>query len=149
MPSVAALFRAPKQRLPMEELQTAEVVSNLGFLGCKHARRGGKRQVLLIDKETLDAMDLRPGIIRENITTSGLNVNGLEIGERFHIGGALFEVSAVCTPCDQLEKIRLGLRRELYGRRGMLCRVIEGGMIRTGDEIVRLELATSPYSKLI
>jgi MOSC domain-containing protein YiiM len=45
------------------------------------------------------------------------------------------EVSAVCTPCNLMEKIRLGLRKELYGRRGMLCRVIEGGTIRRGDAI--------------
>jgi MOSC domain-containing protein YiiM len=34
-----------------------------------------------------------------------------------------------------MEKIRPGLRKELYGRRGMLCRVIEGGIIRRGDTI--------------
>jgi MOSC domain-containing protein YiiM len=49
----------------------------------------------------------------------------------------LLEVSAVCTPCNQLEKVRPGLRRELYGRRGMLCRVLEGGAIQIGDPIQR------------
>ena len=137
MPSVANLFRAPMRRLPMEELAAAELVSDLGLAGCTHAR-SGKRQVLLVDKETLDAMELEPGIIRENITTSGLNVNGLVVGELLRIGEALLEVSAVCAPCDQLERVRSGLRRELYGRRGMLCRVLEGGTVRTGDGMVRL-----------
>ena len=127
----------------MEELDAAEFVPDSGLAGCTHARSGSQRQVLLVDKETLDAMELKPGIIRENITTSGLNVNGLTMGERLRIGDALLEVSAVCTPCDQLEKIRPGLRRELYGRRGMLCRVIEGGMVRSGDAIVRLAKAAS------
>jgi MOSC domain-containing protein YiiM len=125
----------------MEELRSAEVIADIGFAGCTHARPGGKRQVLLVDRETLDAMGLRPGIIRENITTSGLNVNGLALGERLRIGNVLLQISAVCTPCDQLEKIRPALRRELHGRRGMLCRVLEGGMVRTGDAIVRLETA--------
>ena len=127
----------------MEELHRAELVPGLGLAGCTHARSGGKRQVLLVDQETLDAMELKPGIIRENITTRGLNVNGLALGERLRIGDALLEVSAVCTPCDQLEKVRPGLRRELYGRRGMLCRVLEGGMVRAGDAIVRLAKAAS------
>jgi MOSC domain-containing protein YiiM len=127
----------------MEELARAELVPGLGFAGCSHSRSGGQRQVLLVDKETLDAMELKPGIIRENITTRGLNVNGLAPGERLRIGEALLEVSAVCTPCDQLEKVRPGLRRELYGRRGMLCRVLEGGMVRAGDAIVRLAKAAS------
>ena len=127
----------------MKEVETAEVVADQGFLGCAHARKDGNRQVLLVDKETLDAMALRPGIIRENITTEGLNVNGLALGQRLRIGTVLLQVSAVCTPCDQLEKVRPGLRRELYGRRGMLCRVVEGGTIRTGDGIQRVAAAAS------
>jgi MOSC domain-containing protein YiiM len=91
--------------------------------------------VLLVDRETLDAMDLLPGILRENITTEGMNVNGLALGQALRIGDVRLEVSAVCAPCDLMEKIRPGLRKELHGRRGMLCRVIEGGTIRRGDTI--------------
>jgi MOSC domain-containing protein YiiM len=127
----------------MEEVETVEVIADLGFAGCAHARKGGSRQVLLVDRETLDAMELRPGIIRENITTEGLNVNGLASGQRLRIGTVLLQVSAVCTPCDQLEKVRPGLRREMYGRRGMLCRVLEGGTIRVGDAIQRVAAVSS------
>jgi MOSC domain-containing protein YiiM len=138
MASVKHLFRAAKKRLPMEELPEVWVTDNYGFEGCAHGRSDSPRQVLLVDSETLQAMNLSPGIIRENITTSGLNVNGLEIGQKLRVGKTRLEVSAVCTPCDQLEKIRPGLRREIWGRRGMLCRVIEGGIIRRGDPIEKL-----------
>jgi len=122
----------------MESLESVSLVADLGLEGCAHGRQGSKRQVLLVDKETLDAMGLPPGIIRENITTEGINVNGLGPGQRLQIGPALLEVTGVCTPCDQLEKIRPGLRREIYGRRGMLCRVLAGGDIRVGDAIEKL-----------
>jgi MOSC domain-containing protein YiiM len=135
---VLHLFRAPKRRLPMEELQEIRALEDAGLEGCAHARPGGKRQLLLVDSETLDAMSLPPGIIRENITTEGLNVNGLKAGEQLRIGEARLEVSAVCTPCDQLEKVRPGLRKELWKRRGMLCRVITGGIIRRGDPIEKV-----------
>jgi MOSC domain-containing protein YiiM len=138
MPNVHNLFRAPKKRLPMEELEEVRVVVDHGFEGCAHAQQGGKRQVLLVDRETLEAMDLRPGIIRENITTDGLNVDSLAIGQQLRIGEACMEVSAVCAPCDLMEKIRPGLRKELWGRRGMLCRVLEGGVVRRGDPIEKL-----------
>jgi MOSC domain-containing protein YiiM len=138
MPRVQNLFRAPKKHLPMEELSVVRAVGNTGFEDCAHARPGSQRQVLLVDRETLEAMDLRPGIIRENITTDGMNVNSLHIGQQLQIGGARLEVSAVCTPCDQMEAIRPGLRKELWGRRGMLCRVLEGGVIRRGDSIEKL-----------
>jgi len=106
--------------------------------GCAHARPGSPRQVLLVDSETLELMELPPGIVRENITTRGINVNGLAIGQRLKVGEAHLEVSMICTPCDQMEKIRPNLRRELRGRRGMLCRVIQTGLIRRGDSIERI-----------
>jgi MOSC domain-containing protein YiiM len=122
----------------MEELSEIRAVGNKGFEGCAHGRPGSKRQVLLVDRETLEAMDLQPGTIRENITTDGLNVNSLQVGQLLRIGEARLEVSAVCTPCDRMEAIRPGLRKELWGRRGMLCRVLGGGMIRRGDPIEKL-----------
>jgi len=138
MARVQNLFRAPKKRLPMEELSEVRAMGDTGFEGCAHARSGSKRQVLLVDRETLEAMDLRPGIIRENITTDGLNVNSLQVGQLLRVGDACLEVSAVCTPCDQMEAIRPGLHKELWGRRGMLCRVLDGGTIRRGDSIEKL-----------
>jgi len=138
MASVLHLFRAGQRRLPMEEIAEVQAVANSGLHGCAHARTGSPRQVLLMDSETLELMELQPGIIRENITTSGINVNGLATGERLRVGEAELEVSLPCTPCDLLEKIRPGLRRELRGRRGMLCRVLVTGLIRQGDRIERI-----------
>jgi MOSC domain-containing protein YiiM len=138
MATVQNLFRAPKKHLPVEELSEVRALGDVGFEGCAHARPGGKRQILLVDRETLEAMDLRPGVIRENVTTEGLNVNGLQIGQQLRMGEARLEVSAVCTPCDQMEAIRPGLRKELWGRRGMLCRVLDGGVIRRGDSIDKI-----------
>ena len=139
MPSVLHLFRAPKRGLPMQEKEVIRAVADLGFEGCAHARPGGgKRQILLMDRETLEALHLAPGIVRENITTEGLDVNGLELGQRLRIGEALLEVSGPCTPCSLMEKLRPGLRREIRGRRGSLCRVVAGGGIRRGDSIEKL-----------
>lgn len=95
-------------------------------------------QASVVDRETLEAMNLQPGIIRENITTDGLNVNGLEIGELLRVGDAQLKVTGVCHPCNLMEAIRPGLRKELWGRRGMLCRILEGGVIRRGDSIEKL-----------
>lgn len=138
MSHVYKLFRAPRRGWPMEELFMAEAVTDLGLAGCAHARSASKRQMLLVDRETLDALELSAGMMRENVTTEGLNVNGLELGETLRVGEALVEVTMICTPCGLMDKIRQGLRREIRGRRGMLCRVVQGGMIRPGDAIERV-----------
>ena len=122
----------------MEELGEAQAVANSGIAGCAHSRPNSPRQVLLMDSETLELMDLQPGIIRENITTQGINVNGLAVGQRLRVGEAELEVSMVCAPCELMEKVRPGLRRELRGRRGMLCRVLATGAIRRGDRIEKI-----------
>ena len=130
MAHVLNLFRAPQKLF----FRVREVADS-GFEGCAHARPGRSRQVLLFDSETLDAMDLQPGIIRENITIHGLNVSSLGQGQQLRIGEIRLEVREVCTPCNQMDEIRPGLQKELKGRRGMLSRVIEGGIIRRGDPI--------------
>jgi MOSC domain-containing protein YiiM len=135
MARVLHLFRAPKKRALMEELAEARVMEQSGFEGCAHARPNRKRQVLLVDVETLRAMELQPGIIRENITTEGLDVNALKVGEQLRVGEVELRVSAVCEPCELMEQIRSGLMMELVARRGMLCMVLRGGMVRRGDTI--------------
>ena len=148
MAKILHVFRAPKKRLPMEELEEVRVITNVGLEGCAHARPGGPRQVLLVDRETLEAMELQPGIVRENITTDGIDVNSLAQNQLLRIGEVRLEVSEICHPCDQLEKIRPRLRREMRGRRGMLCRVLEGGMIRRGDAIEKVSAAaTLPFAE--
>ena len=139
MGKVANLFRASKRREPMEELSGAVVLADAGFEGCSHARPGSKRQVLMADRETLDALNLSPGIIRENITTEGIDMNRLRVGQILRVGTVRLEVGMICAPCDLMEKIRPGLQKELEGRRGMLCRVIEGGLIRRGDLIEEID----------
>ena len=81
MAKVLHLFRAPRRHAPMEELSTACAIEDSGLEGCAHARPGGKRQVLLVDVEILRSLNLTPGITRENITTEGLDVNALQVGQ--------------------------------------------------------------------
>ena len=144
MARVVNLFRAPKKRVAMEELREARVLQNVGFAGCAHARPNGKRQVLIVDIETLRRMGLAPGIIRENITTEELDVNALRVGQTLLVGKTELQVSAVCEPCEQMETIRPGLKVELEGRRGMLCRVLRGGLIRPGDAM-EVQPVEQPY----
>jgi MOSC domain-containing protein YiiM len=128
----------------MREVESAVALADQGLEGCRHGRTGSRRQVLLMDCETLESFSLPPGQIKENITTSGLRVNDLAKGQRLAIGKAVLEVTGPCEPCSRMDEIRMGLQQELYGRRGTLCRVIEGGRIQRGDtiQVAPAEVAT-------
>jgi MOSC domain-containing protein YiiM len=92
----------------MQELIEASLLTNSGVENCTHARINGKRQVLLMDRETLEFLRLSPGITRENITTEELDLNSLQIGEQLRVSATRLRVCAVCEPWEQLEKLRPG-----------------------------------------
>ena len=133
MTEVVAIWRAPKRRVPMEPLREARVLDD-GIDGCAHARRG-KRSVLFVALEDLDALGVEPGQVRENFTVRGADVMAWPVGQRVAAGGAEFEITMVCEPCHLMDEIRPGLQRELEGRRGMLARVLTTGDVRVGDEL--------------
>ena len=133
MAELVGIWRAPARRVPMEALDAAEVVED-GVDGCAH-RRAGKRSVLFVATEDLDAVGVEPGVIRENFTVRGADLMRWPIGQRVAVGEAEFEVSMVCDPCHLMEEIRPGLQAELEGRRGMLASVVTRGRVAVGDAV--------------
>jgi MOSC domain-containing protein YiiM len=136
MAEIAAIWRAPERRVPMEPLTSARVAED-GLEGCAHARPG-KRSVLFVAAEDLDAVGVEPGQVRENFTVRGADVMSWPVGQELAVGGARFEVTMVCDPCHLMNEIRPGLQDELVGRRGMLARVVEPGEVRVGDAVTPL-----------
>ncbi len=135
MAEVLHLFQALAHGQPVREFEEAFAVANKGFQDCVHGRPGSTRQLLLVDVETLEEFGISPGRVKENITTRGIKLEELVMGQRMRIGEALLEITKECEPCRQMDAIRQGLQEALRGRRGILCRVIEPGPIRRGDAI--------------
>jgi MOSC domain-containing protein YiiM len=130
---IVGIWRALKRRRPMERLESARVEEN-GLEGCAHARPG-KRSVLFVAAEDLDALGVAYGAVRENFTVRGADVMSWPVGQRVAAGEAEFEISMICDPCELMEQIRPGLQSELEGRRGMLARVVKTGDVALGDSI--------------
>ena len=135
MAEVLHLFACLVHRFPMKELEEVESLADKGFKGCIHGRPGSRRQVLLMDIETLEKLIIAPAAMKENITTSGLDFKRLSAGQRLRIGESLLEITLPCEPCSRMEEIRQGLQVELRGQRGWLCRVVQTGKIKRGDGI--------------
>jgi MOSC domain-containing protein YiiM len=120
----------------MRLVPTANLISGVGIEGDKHAVATSHRQVLLADQEALDEVAVVAGAIKENLTVEGLHVMGLPVGTRVRLGeSAVVEITEVCEPCFRMDEIRMGLKTELVGRRGMVARVVNGGSIAVGDRI--------------
>lgn len=133
---IVGIQRCPGSRRPMQPVNPARLIQDFGLEEDRHARAGSERQLLLIEEETLQAMYLRIGEVRENLTTRGIALTGLESGCILQIGSEVrLRITKPCLPCSRMDEIRAGLQRELKGRRGVLARVESGGSISVGDPI--------------
>ena len=135
MATISGLFVSPGKGSGLSTpVERARAVAGHGLEGCAHAGRE-RREVLFASCEHLEAVGVEPGVIRENVTVAGADVQAWEIGQRVRAGSTVFEITMVCDPCHKMDALREGLRAELDGRRGMLAVVVEGGDVAVGDEL--------------
>ena len=89
----------------------------------------------------------------ENVTTRGIDLLGLPVGTRLHLGGgAIVELTGLRNPCAQLDRIQPGLMAAVLDRdpqgglvrkAGVMAIVLSGGDVQAGDSI-RVELPSGP-----
>jgi len=135
MGKIIHLQLKPTVGAPMNVVPSVEAIANHGLRDDANAGRS-KRQVLLIEQELLDEFQLPIGDVRENITVQGIQLAGMAAGTRVRVGQALLEATLDCAPCQFIEDKRPGLRAAMEGKRGTLFKVIEGGAINVGDEVI-------------
>jgi len=138
---VTALFLATSSGQPMCRVETARALEQRGLEGDRHAarRKGGKRQVLLLESRAHTELGLAPGALKENVVVDGLPLESLPVGQRLRLGAeVVLELTGECEPCRKLNALRPGLMKEAKGRRGQLARVLVGGRVKEGDGVVPL-----------
>jgi len=137
--STLSLNLSGEHRKPSKIVQSANFVAGLGIEGDRHATEREERQgyqVLIVDNETLQKLGLEPGLIKEQVTTTGIDVASLEAGQQLALGDdVVIEISKDAAPCSRMEEIRPGLQTELEGCRGMLASIVTGGTVNVGDTI--------------
>jgi len=88
--------------------------------------------------------EVRSGQFGENLTTYGIDVNESEVGERWQIGTATFEIAMVRIPCNDFKNWqrlngfddRAWVKRFVARERpGPYLRVIEEGEVQVGDDL--------------
>ena len=174
--TIVAVSRSPGHTLAKPNQGAIRLLARLGVeddahmgVTVKHRSRVAKdpsqpnlRQVHLIHAELHDELQtagyrLAPGVMGENVTTRGLDLLGLPVGARLHLGAeAVVEVTGLRNPCAQLNKIQPGLMaatldRDVDGnlvrKAGIMAVVLAGGEVRPGDAI-EVELPPEPHGRL-
>lgn len=83
--------------------------------------------------------DLAPGVFGENLTTTGIDWNAIEVGTIVQVGSATLQVSRPRIPCGTfqrwLDETTWVKRFNEAGRWGSYLRVLESGELGFGDDV--------------
>jgi MOSC domain-containing protein YiiM len=116
------------------------------FIGDKENHGGDEQAVYAFAREDLDRWEaelgfvLPDGAFGENLTTFGADPNEAQIGEHWRVGPeVLLEVTSPRMPCKTFAA-RMGVvgwarRFSESGRPGAYFRVLQSGLVRSGDPI--------------
>lgn len=138
--------------IPKHVVDSARV-AELGLEGDRHrfkSHGGAHRAVCLFSIE--DYRSLRrdgvaataPGAFGENLLTEGLDYAQLRAGDRLRVGDEVeLEIHDVRAPCGTLKSVDSRFPNLMVGRSGFVCRVLRGGIVRTGVSITRSVRADS------
>jgi MOSC domain-containing protein YiiM len=125
---------------------SAEIRAGRGIEGDAH-RDFGHRQVSLLAVEDIEAQKARlgggesavplgPGAFAENLTTRGLDLAALAIGDELVVGGAVrLRVSQIGKDCHTKCAVYHLTGDCIMPTRGIFCEVLSGGTVRPGDAI--------------
>jgi len=135
----------PSRSETMIALEAVEAATGGGLSGDRYRGRNGERGVTLIQAEHLPAIAalaghaaVAPVTLRRNLVVSGIPLVALK-GRRFRIGEVELEGTESCDPCSRMEDaLGPGGYNAMRGHGGLCARVVQGGTIRLGDEVVAL-----------
>lgn len=133
--SISAVKGQPKENQPEIKL-----VENFGVENDVHAG-AAIRQVSLLAMESIQKMrdmgvDVFPGDFAENITTAGIDLLSLKIGDILQVGSRiLLKISQIGKVCHDRCAIYQQVGDCVMPREGVFAVVLEGGTISPGDLI--------------
>ncbi len=141
--TLLAVCRSERRSDPKIDVGEAELRPGWGLVSDSHAgpARPGRWEISLLAWENVEqlnrehGLDAVPGSFAENLTTRGLDISSLQVGDRLHIGEQVtLEVEQLGKPPDIAHTYSFR-GHSLLPTVGVFCRVIAGGMIRKGDPI--------------
>ena len=143
MGTVKAVCTSSVKGIQKSEVDSVEFSAGWGIKDDAHAG-DWHRQVSLLPYETIEdfkarGADVSNGSFGENIIVEGFDLKSLPVGTRFRSGNVVLELTQIGKECHARCAIYHKMGDCIMPREGVFCKVLQGGTIRPGDEIV-LEL---------
>lgn len=129
-----------KKGTQKHEVPEAELIEEWGIKDDAHAGKW-HRQVSLLGLGQIEEFRARGaevdfGAFGENLIVEGFHFKELPIGTRFRIGEVLLEMTQIGKECHSHCQIYKVMGDCIMPREGVFARVLHGGIIHKGDEII-------------
>ena len=136
------------QKAPAAEI---ELLKDWGIKGDAHAGKW-HRQVSLLSLERIEEFRARGaqveyGAFGENIVISGFDFKSYPVGTQFRIGDVLLEMTQIGKECHSHCEIYKVMGDCIMPREGVFTRVLQGGIIKPGDEVILVTRGTAMSKK--
>lgn len=146
--TIASVNTSRKKGQLKTPVERAELLAGQGIAGDAH-QGFAHRQVSLLMIEDIEAQRARlgpgtpvplgPGAYAENLTTSGIDLGGLRLGDELVVGGTVrLRVSQIGKECHAKCAVFKLTGDCIMPVRGVFCEVLAGGAVRPGDAIEKL-----------
>lgn len=137
---VHSICISEKKGTQKHEVPEAVVTTDWGIEGDAHAGKW-HRQVSLLGLEQIEEFRARGaqvefGAFGENLVVEGFHLRTLPIGTIFQIGDVVLEMTQIGKECHSHCEIYKVMGDCIMPREGVFARVLRGGTIKKGDEIV-------------
>ncbi|MHC4944557.1 MAG: MOSC domain-containing protein [Planctomycetota bacterium] len=137
---VLALSISERRGGGKRNVETVRIRKDWGVEGDAHAGNW-HRQVSLLAKESIRTMqekglEVHAGDFGENITTEGVDLMRLALGDKIRVGEILLEITQIGKECETPCEIFDQVGDCVMPREGLFARVLEGGDIEPGDPVI-------------
>lgn len=138
---IAAVCVSKHKGTPKTDVGSALITEDLGIFGDAHSG-DWHRQISLLSVEQIAEMqekgvDVGPGSFAENITTRGVDLDTLKVGDRVVLGDSvLLEVTQIGKECHTRCAIFHKVGDCIMPERGVFARVLHGGKVVVGDKVI-------------
>ncbi len=140
MGRIVAINRSEKKGTVKTEIAEGRFIADYGLEGDAHAGKW-HRQVSLLDYGSFLAfgreakIPMNEGIFGENLLVEGLDLSSVKVGDQLRSHDVLLEITQIGKECHKACEIRSIVGNCIMPTEGIFARVLEGGILRKGDEI--------------
>jgi molybdopterin adenylyltransferase len=142
--TVLSVCISRKKGIPKTPQAVVKLIEGYGIEDDAHASSSSHRQVSLLAFESIikmqkSGLNVRPGSFAENITTHGIELMQLHIGDRLKIGDdVILEITQIGKACHTRCAIYYKAGDCVMPREGVFGRVKRSGIVKQGDAVVCL-----------